>query len=159
MNIPNKYYINTFIAKCIVYLSDLPLLFHSTGIANSQSNFRCGPVCLLAEWSCFCELTNNNADSFFGLTWSLRDLNMQQVGQGASFISGSDSAGTTRTFAKGQFIANVTNATEPTIASIATGTVNQTTDRYSLQCTDVNGAVGDAEITIPGKLLPRTDTS
>ena len=147
--------------KCITNFQDpYHHHYHFTGLASSQSNFNCGPVCLLAELSCSCESTNNNANSFFGLTWSLRDLNMQHVGLGASFISGSDSTGTTKSFAEGHFIASVTSVTEVTITSVATGTVSQTIVGYFLRCADVGGGVvGDAEISIPGKFLLQTNTS
>ena len=77
---------------------------------------------------------------------------MQQVGKGAVFDRDSVDPGIL-TFAEGHFIAFVANSSEGTIASFATGTVNQTFDGYTLQCSDaIDGiAVGDAKISIPGK--------
>ena len=141
-----------------MHLSDLRLLFHSTGITYSQSNFGCGPVCLLTELDCFCE-SSNSVNNIIALTWSLIDSNMQQVGLPAGFIRGPHAVGTTATFADGLFIANVTNLTQASIASVANGIVNQNTDGYFLRCDDIGGVIGDAEITIPGKLLLQTNTS
>ena len=141
-------------------LTDLLLLFYSTGIANSQSSFSCGPVCLLAEWNCYCELSNNK--SILILLWRLRGLDMQPVRDDAFFSRGSDDPGTTSTptFAGGHFLANVTSVTDMTIASVANGTINHTIDGYTLHCVDGGGGGGgDAVISIPGKLRTITNTS
>ena len=89
-------------------------------------------------------------------------MSMEQVGKGATFVKDSDNPGTTDTFAEGSFIATLNSVAEMTITSVATGTVNQTTDGYSLQCIDVgnsNAVVGDAEISIPGRLLIERNSS
>ena len=124
---------------------------HSTGIANSQIILNCGPVCLLAELSCFCEVNNSNV-----MGWRLLGLNMQLIGQGIAFVKGLNTVGATGSFADGTFIATITNVTEMTLTSIATGTVSQTTDGHSLQCFDADDNVGDTELSIPGKLLLAT---
>ena len=109
-----------------------------------------------AEWNCFCELVKINA-----LKWMLSDLNMQQVGFGAAFVRSSHPPGTTVTFAVEQFIATLTSVTEETITSVATGTVIQTTEGYTLQCGNVDGdaVYGEAKVSIPGKFLLETSTS
>ena len=87
------------------------------------------------------------------------DLNMELVGLEVFLSKSSVPPGSTKPFAEGLFTANVTNATDKSIASIATGTVNQTIDGYTLQC--VGGGiivVGDAEISIPGKFVHETST-
>ena len=125
----------------------------STGIANSQNGFKCGPVCLLAELSCSCEVTNT-------LGWRLLDLNMQQVGQGETFSTGANTAGVTEQFADGHFTATLTDITEMTLTSVASGTIRQTTDGYTLQCFDGTSAiVGGTKISIPGRLIFKTVTS
>ena len=65
---------------------------------------------------------------------------------------------------EGQLSATVTNQTNNAITSVATVTVSQTVDGYSLQCfdrTNVVGALlfGDIKLSIPGKLLVETNTS
>ena len=84
---------------------------------------------------------------------------MQQVGEGATFAGGSVNPDIT--FAGGHFIASVTNLSGGAIASFATGTVKQTLDGYTLQCSDTIGktAVGDAKISTPGKHQLETNTS
>ena len=154
LNIHNKYLFALSLKNLCLFLNDLLLHFHSTGIGNSQNSFSCGPVCLLAEWSCFYELTNNK--DFLVLLWTLKGLNMQQVGDDTALSRGSDSPGTTDAFAERHFLATVTNVTQTTITSVATGTINQTIDGHTLQCIDVVGGgvvVGDAEISIPGKFI------
>ena len=131
-------------------LHQLPHLCCSTGIANSQSSLNCGPVCLLTELSCSCELADSSV-----LGWRLVDLNMEQIGDLADF-TGLNSPGDTETFAEGHFIANLTAVTAMTgtSASVATGTVSQTIDGYTLQCLDASSSivvVGEEEISIPGK--------
>ena len=88
---------------------------------------------MLAELSCSCELTSNNA-----LTLRLLDLGSQQVGLGASFVRGSDLPGATAPFAEGKFMATFTNVTDETITSVATGTVIHAIDGYTLQCRNVD---------------------
>ena len=77
---------------------------------------------------------------------------MEQVGFGAGFVQGSDTANATIPFAGEHFIATLTSVADMTITSVATGAVNQTIDGYFLRCDDVAGVVGSAEISIPGKL-------
>ena len=88
------------------------------------------------------------------------DLNMERVGEGLTFDVESNSAGVTKAFANGHFIATIISITEMAITSAATGTVNQTIAGYFIQCSDVLGVVvGDEEISIPGKYLLETNTS
>ena len=136
-------------------LHQVQLLCLSTGIASSQIGLKCGPVCLLAELSCSCEFNNNV------LGWKLIDSNNDQIGQPASFLKGSSTVGATATFAAEQFTATLTNDTNMTLTSVATGIVTQTSDGYTLQCFDGNDntVVDDTEISIPGKLLLTTITS
>ena len=103
---------------------------------------------MFAELSCSCELTVNEA-----LTWSVIDFNMEPVGLMAIF--GSAFPNPDSTFAGGHFIATVTEPSEGTIASIATGTINQTTDGYTWQCVEffADDVVGDTLISIPGMLV------
>ena len=88
------------------------------------------------------------------------DLNMQQVGQGTTFSTSGNTAGATALFADGHFTATLTNITEMSLTSVASGTVSQTTDGYTLQCFDGTSAiVGDTKISTPGKLILKTVTS
>ena len=84
---------------------------------------------------------------------------MNQVGESADFIIGSDNAGSTETFSNGYFIATATNVTETVITSLATGRVNQMIDRYTLRCADTAALIliGVQEISIPGKFLWETN--
>ena len=99
-------------------------------------------------------MTNNNI-----LTWRVINLTLQKVGEGAIFVAGY--ANPDMTFAGGHFIASIANPSEGIIASFATGTVNQTIDGYTLQCSDQIGgtAVFSAKLSIPGKLQLETNTS
>ena len=127
--------------------------YHSAGNDN-QVDLNCGPVCLLAELSCLCEVTNA-----YLLAWKLIDVNNDQVGGTIHFAS-SDPVGAMVKFAGGHFIATFTNLTEKTITSSVTGTVSQTTDGYTLQCIDIfAGDSVDAEISILGKHLLETKSS
>ena len=72
--------------------------------------------------------------------------------------------GVTRFGRGGQLNATVTNQTNNAITSVATVTVSQTVDGYSLQCFDSTNLVlavllGDIKLSIPGKLLVETNTS
>ena len=127
--------------------------YHSTGIPDSPSKFTCGPVCLLAELSCFCKVDNPL------LQWMLINSTDQLV-DNVIFVEGTTPVGTTLTFAEGRFSATVTNLTEMIISSTATGTVDQTTEGYSLHCIDLvmDDVVGATELSIPGKFLLESDT-
>ena len=84
---------------------------------------------------------------------------MMQVGQPGLFSVGS-TVDATVSFANEHFTATLTNNSEMTLTSVASGTVSHTTDGYTLQCLDNTGAVvGDTKISIPGKLVLKTVTS
>ena len=87
-------------------------------------------------------------------------MNEERVGTGLTLDKESNSPGTTKAFADGYFIATIISSAEIAITSAATGTVNQTIAGYSLQCSDVGGAVvGDEEISIPGKCVLEANSS
>ena len=76
---------------------------------------------------------------------------MERIGQPASFLVDINTVGDIESLADGYFVATLTNVTEMTLTSVATGTVSQTIDGYILQC--LGSVAGDTEISIPGKLL------
>ena len=84
---------------------------------------------------------------------------MQQVGEPGIFFM-SNNVGATESFADGHFTATLTDNSEMKLTSVASGTVSQTTDEYTLGCLDNTGAVvGNRTISIPGKLVLKTVTS
>ena len=70
-----------------------------------------------------------------------------------------NTVGAMATFANGTFTSTLTHVTVMTITSVATGTVSQIIDRYTLQCLNGDGDSGDADILTPGKVILETNSS
>ena len=80
---------------------------------------------------------------------------MEQIGNPASLIV-NNNVGDDESFAGGLFTATLINKTATSLTSVASGTVSQTIDGYTLQCFNpLDQAVfGHVEISIPRKLFP-----